>query len=279
MFNKYALAKKSYYSSSQKYDGFYGFYDNYTGQVVGDIYKLSFAEEIRKNTAILTVIENQLGIIKSAELEILKKDKNKADNVTTYQPAIDFLNILNNPNTYPSPKHWNDSVKGIYKAYISNGIVALILRGGITKEINNIEIASYVSYNNSNGVISYNIHTTGNGYSYTRMFTKNNELNAFANGDDIAIIFGNFDEYDNRYKTPLEPLEDVILWSNHIIKSSRAFYENSCRPSSIITVEFLEEDGRKISSGDKATKQEMMKIISDIKRSMFICIKTDFLRS
>lgn len=260
MFNKLALEKKSH---TQNSGGFYAFYDNYTGDIIGGVRKLSLDGEIRRNVAVQTTISNQLGIISNAELQILKTDKNNTDKPTDYKPAIDFFNILHNPNTYPSPKHWNDIVKGIYKTYISNGIVALILVGGVQKEINNIEIASRVTYNNNNGAITYNIQTTGKGYSYTRIFTKNEELNAFVNGDDVAIIFGNFDDYDKCYKIPLEPLKDVILWSNYIISSSRVFYENSCRPSSIITVKFIDSEGKIMSA--ESDRESMMKIISDIK--------------
>lgn len=260
MFNPDALEKKSYTPSS---NGFYSFYDNYTGDIIGGVHKLSFDEEIRRNVAVQTVISNQLGIINNAELQILKKDKDNTDQPTTYQPALDFLNILNNPNTYPSPKHWNDIVRGVYKTYISNGIVALILVGAKTKTINNIEIASCVKYYNSNNVISYKIQTKGKGYNDTRIFELDEELSAFTNEDDVAIIFGNFDDYLQKYTTPLEPLMNVILWNNYIISSSRVFYENSCRPSSIITVKFLDSEGKVMSA--ESDRESMMKIITEIK--------------
>lgn len=268
MLNHPLLEKKSHYNSSQHYNGFYSFYDSYTGETIGGVHKLFFADEIRRNVPIQTVISNQLGIINSAELQILKRDKDKTDLPTTYQPALDFLNILKNPNTYPSPKHWNDILKGLYKTYLSNGIVALILVGAKTKEINNIEIASCVTYNNSNNIITYNIQTIGQGYSYTRIFEKDKELGAFTNGDDVAIIFGNFDDYLKCYQTVLQPLMNVILWNNYIITASRSFYENSCRPSSIITVKFLDEVGKVIISNNKNANEDMAKIIAEIQAQL-----------
>ncbi|NBP03389.1 MAG: phage portal protein, partial [Proteobacteria bacterium] len=251
---------------SQNYNGFYSFYDSYTGEIIGGVHKLSFADEIRRSVPIQTVISNQLGVINSAELQILKTDKDKTDQPTTYQPALDFLDILKNPNAYPSPKHWNDIVRGLYKTYLSNGIVALVLKGAKSKTIDSIEIASSVTYNNSNNVITYNIQTTGKGYSYTQIFEKDNELGAFTNGDDVAIIFGNFDDYLKCYQTVLQPLMNVILWNNYIITASRSFYENSCRPSSIITVKFLDGEGKVMNS--TADQESMIKVIAEVKNQL-----------
>jgi hypothetical protein len=268
--NKYAeIETKSHYNSSQNYNGFYSFYDHYTGETVGGVHKLSFAEQIRKNVPIQTIISNQLGIINDAELQILKRDKDKTDLPTTYKPALDFLNILQNPNFNPSPQNWNAIVRGLYKPYLSNGIVALVLKGAKSKTIDRIEIASCVTYNNSNNVITYNIQTTGKGYSYRRIFGEEELVSDrvfYTNGDDIAIIFGNFDDYLKCYVTVLQPLMDVILWNNNIITASNSFYENSCRPSSIITVKFLDGEGNIMNNS--ADNESMMKIIADIKTQL-----------
>lgn len=265
MFNSYALEQKSYQPTSNSY---YAFYDNYTGEIIGGVKKLSLDNEINRNFAIQTVISNQLGIINNCELKALQKDANKTDSTTSYKPALDFLDILNNPNSYPSPKHWNDIVKGIYQSYISSGIVAIILYGGVSKSIKSIEITPCVQYRNLNRNITYNISISNNigGYQYVREFTRNAEIDAFTNGDDIAIIFGNFDEKTKTYKSPLEYMQDIILWQNYIISSSRSFYENACRPSSIITVKFLNEDGK--PNNQDADKSNMIKVIADIKTQL-----------
>lgn len=265
MFNQYALEKKSYYNSSQSSNGFYTFYDNITGSLIGDVRKLSFADEIRKSVSVQTVVSNQLGLINSAELQMLKKDKDKTDQQTTYQPALDFLDRLNNPNSSPSPKHWNGILQGVYKSYLSRGIVALILKGAKTKKIKNIEIASNVSYSDLGGIATYNIQTKKGNFRQQLIFQEE-EIDGntfFTNGDDIAIIFGNFDDEALVYQSPLTPLQDVILWGNHIISSSRAFYENSCRPSSIITVKFLDSEGGTVVN--KGQNEDIGKIIAEIK--------------
>ena len=95
MFNSYALEQKSYQPTSNSY---YAFYDNYTGEIIGGVKKLSLDNEINRNFAIQTVISNQLGIINNCELKALQKDANKTDSTTSYKPALDFLDILNNPN-------------------------------------------------------------------------------------------------------------------------------------------------------------------------------------
>lgn len=257
------LEKKSYQPTSSSY---YSFYNNYTGEIIGGVQKLSLSHEINKNFAIQTVISNQLRIINDCELYALQRDKNKTDAQTNYKPALDFVDILNNPKSYPAPRHWNDIVEGIHKSYISSGIVAIILVGGLTKSIENIEVAPCVQYRNINKNISYTISTTGVGYGYSggsREFVKNEELGFFVNGNDIAIIFGNFDYETKTYKSPLEHMQDIILWQNYIIHSSRVFYENSCRPSSIITVKFKDENGGTISNKGQ-DKESMQKVMSQI---------------
>lgn len=267
MFNKHILETKSYYNTSQSSNGFYSFYDNITGSLIGDVRKLCFADEIRKSVSVQTVVLNQLGLINGAELQMLKKDKDKTDQQTTYQPALDFLDILNNPNSSPSPKHWNDILRGTYKAYLSRGIVALVLKGAKTKTIKNIEIASNVSYSDVGGKATYNVQTKRGNFRQQLIFEEE-EIDGntfFTNGEDIAIIFGNFDDEALVYETPLTPLQDVILWGNHIISSSRAFYENSCRPSSIITVKFLDSEGGTVLNKVQKEDKEIAKIIAEIK--------------
>ena len=265
MFNSFVLEQKSYQPTSRSY---YAFYDNYTGEIIGSPQKLSLDYEINRNFAIQTVISNQLGIINNCELQALKKTPNKTDTTTDYKPALDFLNILNNPKSYPAPKHWNDIVDGVYKSYISSGIVAIILYGGVKKTIENIEISTCVQYRNLNRNITYNISNNFNGFQSVREFTMNPDINAFTNGDDIAIIFGNFDYKTKTYKSPLEHIQDIILWQNYIISSSRSFYENACRPSSIITVKFLNEDGSIINPNGKSDNENMIKVIADIKKQL-----------
>jgi hypothetical protein len=62
---------------------------------------------------------------------------------------------------------------------------------------------------------------------------------------------------------------DVILWNNNIITASNAFYENSCRPSSIITVKFLDGyDDKGNPMYNKNDNDNMVKIIAEIKTQL-----------
>ncbi len=96
----------------------------------------------------------------------------------------------------------------------------------------------------------------------------NPDINAFTNGNDIAIIFGNYDYETKTYKSPLEHIQDIILWQNYIIHSSRVFYENSCRPSSIITVKFLDKEGSIMNNNSKNEEDSMAKVIAQIKTQL-----------
>jgi len=261
MFNRHILEKKSY-APTQYPNSFYSFYDTYTGEIIGDVQKLSFPEEIRRNSSINTAITKQLDIINEAPLYILKKDKDNKDKETDYKPALDFLNLLNNPNTYPAPRHWNDIVEGIYKTYIADGIAGIILVGGLTGEISNIEIAPYISYCNTGNEVYFDVSTLNTNNRSIRRFSKDkNEF--FTNNDDIVVIFGNFSYHRQFYESPLTDKMDIILWQNHIIRSSRVFYENSCRPSGIVTVTINDVDGRPLN--DVVSTEKVKKVIQDIK--------------
>ena len=261
--NKYTnIETKSYRSTS---NGFYTYYDNITGSFIGEPHKISFAEEIRRSVPINTVISNQLGVISSAELQMLKKDDKGTDKPTEYKPALDFLEMLKKPNSSPAPKHWNHIVEAIYKAYLIHGISALVLKGAKQKTIKNIEVASSVSYQNNGAFESYNITTKKGIFRQQLMFQAENieGTTFFTNGDDIAIIFGNYNNETSCYETPLMPYKDAIEWNNHIQVSSNSFYKNSCRPSSIITVEFL--DG---GANYGSEKRNMAEIMADIKAQL-----------
>ena len=261
--NKYTnIETKSYRSTS---NGFYTYYDNITGSFIGEPHKISFAEEIRRSVPINTVISNQLGVISSAELQMLKKDDKGTDKPTEYKPALDFLEMLKKPNSSPAPKHLNHIVEAIYKAYLIHGISALVLKGAKQKTIKNIEVASSVSYQNNGAFESYNITTKKGIFRQQLMFQAENieGTTFFTNGDDIAIIFGNYNNETSCYETPLMPYKDAIEWNNHIQVSSNSFYKNSCRPSSIITVEFL--DG---GANYGSEKRNMAEIMADIKAQL-----------
>lgn len=265
MFSNHKLETKSHRSTS---NGWYTYYDNITGSFIGEPNQISFAEEIKRSVAINTVILNQLGVINSADLQMLKKDKNKTDQPTEYKPALEFLEMLQNPNSSPAPKYWNDIVKGIYKGYLTYGIVALVLKGAKTKTINSIELALNVLYNDLGGVETYKIETKKGNFRQQLIFQEEKiEGNTFfTNGDDIAIIFGNYNYETCRYETPLLPYKEVIEWNNHIQVSNNSFYKNSCRPSSIITVKFLNNEGKPVN--DEADRNNMVKIMADIKTQL-----------
>lgn len=264
--NKYAnIETKSYRSTS---NGFYTYYDNITGSFIGEPHRISFAEEIRRSVPINTVISNQLGVISSAELQMLKKDDKGTDKPTEYKPALDFLEILKKPNSSPAPKHWNHIVEAIYKAYLIHGISALVLKGAKQKTIKNIEVASSVSYQNNGVFETYNITTKKGNFRQQLMFQAEDieGTTFFTNGDDIAIIFGNYNNETSCYETPLMPYKEAIEWNNHIQVSSNSFYKNSCRPSSIITVEFLNNNKGEIH--DKKAEDNMAKIMGEIKAQL-----------
>jgi len=243
------------------------------GDIMGQVRRLSFAQEIRRNTAVKIVMSNQIEIIKNTELEVLQTDKDHTDKQTEYKDAIDFLNILKSPNSYPSPKHWNDIIVGIYEEYMANGIVALILRGAAKtdkKKIESIDFAYNVAiagqslcYNNAAHKISYRIDG--------KTFTRGKDLktqNFFICGDDIAIIFGKFDHCTGLYQSPLMPLEDTIIWHNHISTASRAFYENACQPSAIATIHYLDPNGDRDTTDDTTVRDMMSKVIENIRSQM-----------
>ena len=249
---KEKLITKSYNSynpyNSYNYNGFYGIFDNSTGNIIGEVQKYNLVNEIINNAPVQTVLKQQRDILNQCELQALETNIKGQDMQTTYQPALDILKILNNPATYPAPKHWNDIVKGIYEIYHTTGIVALILKEGKTGEIKNIEIANSVQYENRFQDIIYRISNINgkNSFQGSQPFTYDETLGMYCNKDDIAIIFGNYDINTCSYKSPLSHIATDILWHNIVKRGVLQFHQNSCRPSSIITFNYknLEIEGR-----------------------------------
>lgn len=271
---KEKLITKSYNSyNPYNYNSFYGLFDNSTGNIIGEMQKYDLANEIMNNAPVQTVLKQQRDILNQCELQALETNIKGQDMQTTYKPALDILKILNNPATYPAPKHWNDIVKAVYEVYYAKGIVALILKEGKTETIKNIEIANSVQYENRGRDIVYRITNTNgllarntNGLiasSDSELFTHDESLNMYCNKNDIAIIFGNYDVNTCVYKSPLSHIATDILWHNIIKRGVLQFHQNACQPSSIITFNYKNPE-----IGYEGNKKDIKILLDEVKTKL-----------
>jgi hypothetical protein len=268
---KEKLITKSYNSyNPYNYNSFYGLFDNSTGNIIGEMQKYDLANEIINNAPVQTVLKQQRDILNQCELQALETNIKGQDMQTTYQPALDILKILNNPATYPAPKHWNDIVKGIYEIYHTTGIVALILKEGKTRIIKNIEIANSVQYTNIGRDITYIISNTNgkNSIQGLQEFKYDNTLKVYCNKNDIAIIFGNYDVNTCSYKSPLSHIATDILWHNIIKRGVLQFHQNSCQPSSIITFNYKNPEIKNPEIGYEGNKKDIKILLDEVKTQL-----------
>ena len=269
---KEKLITKSYNSynlynsyNPYNYNGFYGIFDNSTGNIIGGIQKYNLANEIINNAPVQTVLKQQRDILNQCELQVLETNTKGQDIQTTYQPALDILKKLNNPETYPAPKHWNDIVKAVYEIYHTTGIVALIFKEGKTRKIKNIEIANSVQYENRFQDIIYRISNINgkNSFQGSQPFTYDETLGMYCNKNDIAIIFGNYDVNIRSYQSPLSHIATDILWHNIIKRGVLQFHQNSCQPSSIITFNYKNPE-----IADTTNKNHIKMLLDEVKTQL-----------
>ena len=179
-----------------------------------------------------------------------------------------LLQLFHNPNCQPAPNNWKDIVKFLLPQYYYHGVAGLVLKSnGEYKagNLTNMIPAKNIQYNSSNNQYIVNIKYSN--YYKNIFFTYDEQRSIFTAVDGsnemALIVFGNWD-YDNcQFISPFKPYEDIILTYNHIISSSMHFYQNSCRPSSIVTLTSNKDnDEGYISREDKA---KMQKAVQDFK--------------
>jgi hypothetical protein len=245
------------------------FLDN-TGNVIGSARSKSFQEEIRTNATIRTILNKQINIAMQTELKIYETKAGK-DDETTNEYAKNLLENFLSPNTYPAFTTWNDIVKYFVESYYIDGVGALVLTFKDTFDTTAfmVDYSSYISDNriaqakeenakikDSNSLqyiqpaksVSYFSNNISSGFKMQLNdsigdveFKQNINMGGLYTASNsgkfyIAIVFGNFDFKSCQYKPFVEPIKNLILLDNAPIEAMQSFYQNSCVPSSIITL-------------------------------------------
>jgi hypothetical protein len=261
-----SLQSKSY-SNSYNYSTSF-LYDDTNGKVIGEPHKLPFSGELKQNLSISTLINKQLYIAAEGEL-VLYEDIQGKDKESTNKTALSLYDILLNPNCRPAPQDWDDVLEYALKQYNYYGIAALVLVFDGEFHPNNLKYlkpaytVNYVSNLGANNDY-YNILFKYQDYNQTYQFKYNEGFYTTEYGGNtmVAIILGNYDYDICEYASPWVHLQESILIQNYIINANRKFYENSCRPSSIITLSY-KDDMDSISTQDD--RNHLQKVIENFK--------------
>lgn len=274
--------KKSY---SNSYRNLNFMYDGATGTIIGEPTKYSFAQELQRNISIQTILNKQLAILDACELKLFTRTKLK-DSESTNKTALTLYNALQRPKCRPAPQNWYDIVEYLLTQYTYYGLTGLVLvfDGEISPQnIRHITPVSSLQYQSSLGIDCYNATLKYGGYNTTVQFVFNNETNFYISKNPqqamILIPFGkyNYDACNNEYSafvSPYQTIRESILIQNYVLTSSKSFYENSCRPSAIITVETIEEGEGISRMDDKAYIEHYDKMIKSLKTEIQGTINT-----
>lgn len=262
---------KSYNSAG--YNNLSFLYDNASNQIIGEPLKKSFTEEIECNTSIATIIQKQLSILTEGELALYERTKTK-DIESKNKTALTLFDILQQPNCRPSPKNFDAILKYCIESYHYNGVYALVMcfDGEYSPQnLKYLTVGDNVQYVSSGGVDYYNISLNNKAYNMSYNFVYNQDYNTYItqNGSDVmvALVNGNYNYNRCSYITPWYKYKNTILLENYVNEYAKSFHENSCRPSSIITLTYkdIQDHGRMPNRYDR---EELDKLIQNFRSEL-----------
>lgn len=247
-------------------------YDNTTNTVIGEGSKRSFAGELKRNTSIATILNKQISMVSDSELK-LYNSKDGTDTESTDKTALAFLDLLNNPNCQPKPNDWDDILSYLLTQYAYYGLTGLVVQcnGEFAPEnLNSLMPVTRLTFSNHMNQVCYNASLKYGSYEQMIQFYYDEESKLYTakynDNDLILIVFGEYDYDSCKHVSPFTPLKDVILMQNYTMESSKTFYENSCRPSSIITVNLQDSDNE--GSQTTADKEMIAKTITKFRSEL-----------
>lgn len=253
-------------------------YDGVTGTVIGQPTKYTFAEELQRNISVQTSLNKQLAIVNECELKLFTRSSGK-DKESTNKTALSLYDILQNPKCRPAPQNWYDIVEYIFTEYTYHGIAGLVLvyEGEILPQnIRYLLPATNIQYQNNIGKDYYSVSLEYNSYHQTYQFTFDEEMGFYKietqNQKMILIPFGKYDFCLRSFISPFEVVRESILIQNYVLTSAKSFYENSCRPSAIITIEYKDDNENAIFTKDN--EEAIQKVISNFKKEIQGTINT-----
>ena len=265
--------KKSF-SYEQRQTSF--LWDGATNTVIGQPRESSFAEELKKNVTVQTILNKSFNMVSEAELKLFV-DKIGKDPTSKSKTAQLLLELLQNPNCEPAPTSWTELLKFMFQQYTYYGVVGLVIKcnGDFESlDFQSLIPADTVYYSN---IGSRNVYTvsfsnnTQSGYSTSREFEYRDGFYIAREGENdlVLIKMGNFNYNTKQFESPLKNLEMAIKTQNMLMESRYAFLKNGSRPSGVVTVgtdkESLNIDKR---TGqvylDKSQEEIIQKAVADL---------------
>jgi hypothetical protein len=278
--NIFKKEKKSYSHRNLNF-----MYDGATGSIIGEPTKYSFAQELQRNISIQTILNKQLAILDACELKLFTRTSAK-DSESTNKTALTLYNALQRPKCRPAPQNWNDIVEYLLTQYTYYGLTGLVLvfDGEILPQnIRHIMPVSTIEYQNNIGTDCYSATLKYGGYNTTMQFVFNDESNFYISKNTqqqmILIPFGKYNYNTcngntSSFVSPYQTIRESVLIQNYVLTSSKSFYENSCRPSAIISLKTIEENESVARMNDDAYLEHYDKIIKSLKTEIQGTINT-----
>lgn len=255
--------------STSSYNNTASVYIDNQGNITDTIFSSS-GDQIRKNSSVNNLLSKQSSIISEADITIKEKNE-KQDQQTTNKQALQFIDWLNSPNTYPSPSTRNEIIKYIIGENLKCGISGVLFnfKQGITPNtFMNIKLAQNIVLEDNYKQICYRVSVD---QLTDRVYKREIEYpNLFVNvsGDEISVLFvsGNYNIKKARYESPFQDIIQYINLQNHLINFSSSFYKNSCFPSQIVQLTYKNLEVGKVLSPTQ--KLDFLKAVKQVKHQL-----------
>lgn len=268
------LEIKKSFSYEQRQTSF--LWDGVTNTIIGQPRESSFAEELKKNITLQTILNKSFNMVSEAELKLFV-DKEGKDPTSKSKPAKLLLELLQNPNCEPEPTSWTEVLRFMFQQYTYYGVAGLVIKcEGDFESLNfqSLIPADSVCYSN---IGNRNVYTVGfsnntqNGYSTSREFEYKDGFYIAKEGENdlVLIKIHNFNYNTKQFESPLKNLEMAIKTQNMLMESRYAFLKNGSRPSGIVTVgadkESLNIDKRTGQANfNKNDEENIQKAVADL---------------
>jgi hypothetical protein len=208
------------------------------GSLLNTIFYNAF-DEIGRNISVNTIINKQNSIVNEATLVVKEKD-NLENESTSQKEFLDFLDNIENPNSYPFPRSRTEIFKYILSNSYKKGIFGVIYVFDKNKNFKHIKIP--VSINLQKFLINetkYQVYFSNTTYEFS--YSQKYRNFGIETESEIMIlqVGGNFDNDLQDYSPIFRQALPYILLQNYLIDFATSFHQNACFPSQIITINYI----------------------------------------
>ena len=227
------------------------------GALLRTVYYDSF-QEISRNITVNTIISKQSSIVNEAALMV--KEKLDGQDVPTKQPQfLQFLDWIENPNSYPFPRSRANIFKYILSNSYKKGIFGVIYVFDKNKNFKHIKIPQNIMLQSVIYNTIYTVYLKNKSYNFN--FDPKYRNFALETKDEILIlqVGGNFDNELQNYAPLFNDALPYILLQNYLIDFAGSFHQNACFPSQVVTLTYTSPNGEELTPNQKKEFDQAVK--------------------